>query len=49
MATAYNYQFVAKDPGAFAHAPVYTLQVLYDLIGDLGAKVAVDLGKAKRW
>ncbi len=33
---------------AFAHNPTYTLQILYDSIGDLGAKVSVDLARAKR-
>jgi len=37
---AYNYQFVAKDPGAFAHNPDYVIQVLYDGLEDLGADVA---------
>ena len=48
LKAAYNYQFVTKDPGAFAHNPTYTLQILYDSIADLGAKVRVDLSKAKR-
>jgi hypothetical protein len=48
LKAAYNYQFVTKDPGAFAHNPVYTLQILHDSIADLGAKVTVDLSKAKR-
>jgi len=34
---AYNYQYVAKDPGAFAHNPKYVVQVLYDNLEDLGA------------
>ena len=48
LKAAYNYQFVTKDPGAFAHNPIYTLQILYDSIADLGTKVKVDLSKAKR-
>ena len=48
LRAAYNYQFVSKDPGAFAHNPTYTLQILYDSLADLGAKVQVDLAKAKR-
>jgi len=48
LKAAYNYQFVTKDPGAFAHNPAYTLQILYDSLSDLGAKVTVDLAKAKR-
>lgn len=48
MRAAYNYHFIRKDPGAFAHNPTYTLQILYDSIADLGTKVPVDLSKAKR-
>jgi hypothetical protein len=33
---AKNYQWVAKDPGAFAHNGKYILQVLYDSLQDLG-------------
>jgi len=40
LKAAYNYQFVAKDPGAFAHNPDYVIQVLYDGLEDLGADVA---------
>jgi hypothetical protein len=42
LKAAYNYQYVAKDLGAFAHNNKYILQVLYDSLGDLGAKVTVD-------
>jgi len=48
LKAAYNYQFVTKDPGAFAHNPTYTLQILYDSLADLGAKVKVDLARTKR-
>lgn len=48
LKAAYNYQFVTKDPGAYAHNPAYALQLLFDSLGDLGAKVSVDLAKAKR-
>jgi len=41
LRAAYNYQFFIKDPGAFAHNPSYTLQVLYDSIESLGGKAAV--------
>lgn len=37
---AYNYQYVAKDPGAFAHNGPYILQVLYDSLEDLGVDVS---------
>lgn len=45
---AYNYQFVAKDPGAYAHNPRYALQILYDSLESLAAKVPVGLAKMKR-
>ena len=39
LKAAYNYQFVLKDPGAFAHNGKYIIQVLYDTLADLGADV----------
>jgi len=48
LKAAYNFQFVKKDPGAFAHNPAYTLQILYDSIADLGGKVPVDMARLKR-
>jgi hypothetical protein len=48
LQAAYNYQFVQKDPGAFAHNGKYIIQVLYDSIADLGAKVTVDTSKMIR-
>jgi len=48
LKAAYNYQFVIKDPGAFAHNPTYTIQILQDSINDLGAKVKTDMGKVTR-
>ncbi len=41
LRAAYNYQYVTKDPGAFAHNHSYILQVLYDSIESLGGKEAV--------
>jgi hypothetical protein len=41
LRAAYNYQYVSKDPGAFAHNHGYILQVLYDSIESLGGKEAV--------
>lgn len=38
---AYNYQFVAKDKGAFAHNARYVLQLLNDSVQDLGTQVSV--------
>jgi hypothetical protein len=40
LQAAYNYQWVQKDPGAFAHNGIYVLQVLYDTLQDLGADVS---------
>ena len=34
---AYNYQYAAKDPGAYAHNGLYVIQALYDSLVDLGA------------
>jgi hypothetical protein len=41
LKAAYNYQYVAKDPGAFAHNPRYVLQVLYDSLEDIAGPDAV--------
>ena len=35
LAAAYNYQVTKKDPGAYAHNPKYTIQLIYDAIEDL--------------
>lgn len=40
LRAAYNYQYVQKDPGSFAHNGVYILQVLYDSLEDVGADVS---------
>jgi len=48
LRAAYNYQYAQKDPGAFAHNGKYVIQVLYDSIADLGAKVTVDTSKMVR-
>lgn len=42
LRAAYNYQWVAKDPGAAAHNGKYILQVLYDGLEDLGGSGAVE-------
>ncbi len=39
LRAAYNYQWVQKDPGAFAHNGKYILQILYDSIQDVGGDV----------
>lgn len=38
---AYNYQFAAKDHGAWVHNGQYVLQLLHDSVKDLGEKVSV--------
>jgi hypothetical protein len=42
LKAAYNYQYVQKDPGAFAHNGRYVIQFLYDSLLDLGNSVEVD-------
>ncbi|MCA9958099.1 MAG: cytochrome c3 family protein [Anaerolineales bacterium] len=39
LRAAYNYQYVLKDPGAYAHNGKYVVQVLYDTLVDMGADV----------
>jgi len=41
LRAVYNYQFVAKDPGAFTQNPTYVIQLLRDSLADLG-NVAMD-------
>lgn len=41
LRAAYNYQWVAKDPGAFAHNGDYVMQALYDSIQAIGGPQAV--------
>jgi hypothetical protein len=36
LRAAYNYQYAAKDPGAYAHNGEYIIQVLYDSLADVG-------------
>ena len=40
LRAAYNYQYVQKDPGAFAHNGQYILQVLYDSLVEIGGDTA---------
>ena len=40
LQAAYNYQYAAKDPGAFAHNASYVLQALYDSIDNMGGDVS---------
>lgn len=41
LRAAYNYTWVAKDPGAFAHNNLYVIQFLYDSLADIGGEEAV--------
>ena len=43
LKAAYNYQYVQKDPGAFAHNGKYVLQFLYDNLASLKQQVEVDM------
>jgi len=36
LQAAYNYQYVAMDPGNYSHNSKYIMQLLYDSIEDLG-------------
>ena len=42
LRAAYNYQFVAKDRGAFAHNPHYVLQLMIDSIEDLAQVATIE-------
>ena len=48
LRAAYNYQFVAKDPGGYSHNPKYLIQLLYDSLENLGAQVTVDMSGMTR-
>jgi len=48
LKAAYNYQYIAVDPGAYAHNPRYAIQILLDSIGDLADKVEVDMPDGSR-
>lgn len=41
LRAAYNYQYVSKDPGAFAHNNDYVMQLLYDSLQGVGGSQAV--------
>ncbi len=36
LRAAYNYNYIAHDPGAFAHNSTYSLQILFDSLADIG-------------
>jgi hypothetical protein len=40
LRAAYNYNYVAHDPGAFAHNSTYIIQVLYDSLVDIREDVS---------
>jgi hypothetical protein len=40
LRAAYNYQWVTKDPGAFAHNGKYIMQILFDSIEGVGGSTA---------
>lgn len=48
LRAAYNYQYVAKDKGAFTHNPHYVLQLLYDSLESLSERVEVDMSTVSR-
>jgi hypothetical protein len=41
LKAAYNYQVSLKDPGAYAHGNKYIVQLLYDSLEDLNAKLGI--------
>lgn len=48
LMAAYNYQFVAMDPGAWVHNPRYALQLLHDSVVSLSERVELDIGDLDR-
>lgn len=43
LRAAFNWKLVTADPGAYAHNPIYALELLYDSIADLSGPLGVDL------
>lgn len=43
LKAAYNWKFVTADPGAYAHNPHYTLELLHDSIEDLAGALDRDI------
>ena len=43
LRAAYNYQYALKDPGVYAHNPLYVIQTLHDSLASLAEKVEVDM------
>ncbi|RBI87734.1 polyheme membrane-associated cytochrome C [Rhodosalinus halophilus] len=48
LKAAYNYQFVALDPGAYTHNPAYALQLLHDSLASLSDRVEIDMDALER-
>jgi len=48
LKAAYNFQFIAKDPGTYTHNPKYALQLLYDSLESLSQKAKVDMANMQR-
>ncbi len=48
LKAAYNYQFVAKDPGGYAHNPHYVLQLLFDSLESLSMRTGTDISAFRR-
>ena len=48
LRAAYNYQFVNKDKGAFAHNPHYAIQLMIDSMKDLASVASVDVSTLVR-
>jgi len=48
LRAAYNYQVVTKDPGGYTHNPTYMLQLLYDSLESLSARVDVNMSAYRR-
>ncbi len=42
LRATYNYQFYKMDPGAYAHHPKYTVELMHDSIDDLNAALGVN-------
>ena len=45
LKAAYNWKFVASDPGIFAHNPHYALELLYDSAEDLATALGRDIAQ----
>ncbi len=48
LKAAYNYQVVAKDPGAYTHNPTYAMQLIHDSLESLSAQTDVDVDGLRR-